>query len=345
MQKISIIIPIYNIETYLPRCLDSILSQTYTNWEAILVDDGSKDNSGNICDEYANKDNRFKVIHKANGGVSSARNRGLEECCGQWCCFVDSDDWLDSRYLQNFLVEGFEKYGCIIQGFYKEFESGKISKPSKFPDREIATASELEYILEKTEGVHNGFLWHRIFRVKTIKENSLLFPIGLSYAEDGVFFFNYILHSSRFYMTSRLGYHYWIRADSLTGKGKKLPKEKLYNLLELITNPTIKIIAKDKPVKIIENGLKLYIWRLLYSWILRRSTKSKEDYIQNLDFLSHYFDEYPELKSVNGQSCCLGGIVNIVTSSPSTIKYYVLRILIRIYYAESRLRRKLNTIL
>lgn len=343
--RISIIVPVYNAGSYLYRCLDSIITQAFTNWEAILVDDGSTDDSGNICDEYAQKDSRIKVIHKPNGGVSTARNKGIEVCNGQWCCFVDSDDWLDSTYLLNFIVDDFDKYGCVIQGFCKEIEGCNIARLSTFPDKVIATASELEYILENTEGVHNGFLWHRIFRVQTIKDNHLRFPIGMSYAEDGVFFFNYILHSTCFRMTSKVGYHYLIRKNSLTSKGKKLPKENLYNPLDLLTSPTIQIIAKDKPKKQIEKGLKLYIWRLIFCWILKRGTKCKSDYLQNLIFLRNYFDKYPELTNVDANSYSLSRIVRIVTSSPSTIRYYALMIMIRIYYVESRLRKKVNSIL
>ena len=91
---ISIIVPVYNVEDYIRPCLDSILAQTYTNFEAILVDDGSKDGSGSVCDEYAEKDSRFIVVHKENGGVSSARNKGLEIAKGEYIAFVDSDDWI-----------------------------------------------------------------------------------------------------------------------------------------------------------------------------------------------------------------------------------------------------------
>ena len=90
--KISIIVPIYNMEQYLERCVDSILSQTYKNFEVILVNDGSTDNSGNICDDYAKKDQRIKVIHKKNGGISSARNAGIKLSKGQWLLFIDRDD-------------------------------------------------------------------------------------------------------------------------------------------------------------------------------------------------------------------------------------------------------------
>lgn len=98
---ISIIVPVYKVEQYLPKCIESILAQTYQNWELLLIDDGSPDNSGNICDEYALKDSRIKVFHKVNGGVSSARNLGLEKSCGEWIWFVDSDDTIETNALHN----------------------------------------------------------------------------------------------------------------------------------------------------------------------------------------------------------------------------------------------------
>ena len=101
---ISVIVPIYNVEKYLPKCIESIINQTYTNLEIILVDDGSPDNCGLICDEYAQKDNRIKVVHKTNGGVSSARNTGLDIANGEWIAFVDSDDFIDNNYCQEFII-------------------------------------------------------------------------------------------------------------------------------------------------------------------------------------------------------------------------------------------------
>ena len=93
--KISVIVPVYKVEPYLARCIESIQKQTYFNLEIILVDDGSPDNCGNLCDEYAAKDNRICVIHKKNGGLSDARNAGIESASGSYLCFADSDDWLD----------------------------------------------------------------------------------------------------------------------------------------------------------------------------------------------------------------------------------------------------------
>ena len=101
--KISVIVPVYNTEKYLHHCIDSILSQTFTDFELLLIDDGSKDSSGAICDEYAAKDNRVRVFHKENGGVSSARNLGLDNATGEWIAFVDADDYLAPSYLYDFV--------------------------------------------------------------------------------------------------------------------------------------------------------------------------------------------------------------------------------------------------
>lgn len=99
-ELISIVVPVYNVEKYLNRCIDSIINQTYSNIEIILVNDGSKDNSGNICDSYAAKDERIKVIHKENGGLSDARNVGIENSTGEYMCFIDSDDFISDKMIE-----------------------------------------------------------------------------------------------------------------------------------------------------------------------------------------------------------------------------------------------------
>ena len=114
---ISIIIPVYNAENSIHRCIRSVCSQTYKDWELILVNDGSKDNSGKICDEYSKQDKRIHVIHKENEGVSKARNAGLKIATGDYISFVDSDDWLDNNYLQNFMP--YTEYDIVISAFHR----------------------------------------------------------------------------------------------------------------------------------------------------------------------------------------------------------------------------------
>lgn len=128
-KKISIIIPVYNAERFLRRCLDSVLNQSYSNWECIIVDDGSKDSSFAICDEYVKTDSRFKVIHKENGGVSEARNIGLSQLSGEWVTFVDSDDELTLDALKYF-TEGMERYpkASVLRGGHKTVTPTAIGK-------------------------------------------------------------------------------------------------------------------------------------------------------------------------------------------------------------------------
>ena len=103
MPKVSIIVPVYNTEEYLSECIESILDQSFTDFELLLINDGSIDKSGKICDEYAKKDSRIVVIHKENGGVSSARNKGIEIAQGEWISFIDADDWITPLYLSDLI--------------------------------------------------------------------------------------------------------------------------------------------------------------------------------------------------------------------------------------------------
>ena len=112
--KVSIIVPVYKVEQYLRRCLDSIVAQTFTDWECILIDDGSPDKSGDICDEYAERDGRFRVIHQENKGVSAARNAGLDAARGEWIGFVDSDDWVENNFIELLYLSACESGADIV---------------------------------------------------------------------------------------------------------------------------------------------------------------------------------------------------------------------------------------
>ena len=127
---VSIVVPVYKVAACLPVCLDSLMSQTYENIEIVCIDDGSPDECPAILDRYAEKDNRIRVVHQKNGGVASARNRGLEEASGEYIAFVDSDDWVDERYI-GVLMQGIEQYGADVAacGFTKVSKIGDTKKP------------------------------------------------------------------------------------------------------------------------------------------------------------------------------------------------------------------------
>lgn len=209
--KISVIVPVYNVEKYLNRCIDSILAQTMTEFELLLIDDGSTDTSGNICDEYAIKDSRVEVLHKQNGGVSSARNFGLDNAHGRWVVFVDSDDWCEPNYLQDFLsLQDLSLLDIVIQG---RINNDNIVSVKGGTYRDIAKG-----ILDNDLLVF-GAPYCKLYSRKLINENNVRFPLDYSYGEDTTFFFKVLNCVKRMIVIEKYNYHYM--ANSGTSLSKK----------------------------------------------------------------------------------------------------------------------------
>lgn len=152
MNKICIIIPIYNVEKYLPQCLDSVLEQTYQNLEIILVNDGSTDSCGEICDGYANKDSRIKVIHKENGGLSDARNAGIKIATGEFIAFIDSDDWISPNFCEILLKTALQNKAEIVECGFAKFENESeinLEKSSEKNEKFVYNTEEAVELLMK----------------------------------------------------------------------------------------------------------------------------------------------------------------------------------------------------
>lgn len=219
--KISVIVPVYNVEKVLHYCVESILNQKFSDFELILVDDGSPDNSGRICDEYVKKDTRVKVIHKNNGGVSSARNAGIEAALGEYLCFVDSDDYLESNYLKE-LIETKKKYPdfdntwCYFRignkyDFVDENENEELPKVEYYSVREIMTLHE--------KWLDAGPVC-KLYSREVIINNNLKFDKNLSLGEDLTFNFNYLdCTNGNILVINRFLYNYvQLSDDSLSKK-------------------------------------------------------------------------------------------------------------------------------
>lgn len=186
--KISVIVPVYKAEKYLHRCVDSILAQTFTDFELLLIDDGSPDNSGAICDEYATKDCRVRVFHKENGGVSSARNLGLDNARGEWITFIDSDDYIDERY---FNIPNSCNEDLLIQN-YTFF--GDSNKSVRFSESIIKEDCYQDFI---NENLHKEWLrtpWAKFYKSNIIKDYCIKFPDGIKIGEDTLFVQEYLYH-------------------------------------------------------------------------------------------------------------------------------------------------------
>lgn len=217
---ISVIVPIYNVEKYLHRCVDSILNQTYKNLEIILVDDGSTDSSPQICDEYAQKDNRVIVIHKQNGGLSSARNAGLDIANGDYIGFVDSDDFIDPDMYQSLINVISTKNNTISNVMYvRSYISGE-TKPSIVPHTINEDISAEKYLEELLLHVGDVSVCTKLFP-KDVIGNSR-FTEGIL-NEDLIFMMNIIPQIQTIKFVGQVGYYYFVREKSISsGYGKAI---------------------------------------------------------------------------------------------------------------------------
>ena len=227
MNLVSIIVPVYNVEPYLEKCINSILNQTYKDFELILVDDGSPDNCPAICDEYAKKDSRITVIHKQNGGVSSARNEGIKIAKGEFIWFVDSDDYIETNALE------------ILSGYIEKSPSDLYIFEQGLSEKfDIDNLNNLFY--EHYFKYHFGFApWNKIYKNSILQSSSLFFDTEETVGEDLLFNVNYYTKINSLKFLDEKLYHYVVRENSAmtTYDDKRYEKQmrlyfKIHNLLK-----------------------------------------------------------------------------------------------------------------
>lgn len=210
--KVSVIVPIYNVEKYLHQCLDSIIQQTFTNLEIILVNDGTLDQSGVIANEYADKDSRIKLLHKENGGLSDARNHGMKEATGEFTMFVDSDDWLDTLMIEKMLHTCLQHQADIVQSaFYYAYEDKflidkKYLEQNKQPT--ILNKQELMTELVLNKQVKN-FAWGKLYKTELIQD--IPFKKGVLF--EDVFWAHLVMHEVQSYVILIDPFYYYRQRD------------------------------------------------------------------------------------------------------------------------------------
>ena len=222
MPKISVIVPVYKAEAFLQKCVNSILQQTFTNLELLLIDDGSPDNSGALCDRFAASDSRVRVFHKPNGGVSSARNLGMKEARGDFIAFADSDDWLAPDALETFyyaaISAGADSVGsphvCVAPWGEERVEPGAMA-PGVY-DADAIQSGIVDRLLGDRLGknVLNGFIWRFLFTRSIIRENNIEFEGA--YLEDELFLMEYFCYAKKLVMVEKPLYYYLENPVSVT---------------------------------------------------------------------------------------------------------------------------------
>lgn len=292
-EKISVIVPIYNVEDYLHRCVDSIINQTYTNLEIILVDDGSPDNCLKICDEYAKKDSRIKVVHKKNGGLSDARNAGLEIATGEYIGFVDSDDYISLYFYEKLMnvikVSGSDIVECGVKKFTENNEINDVEN------------SKLDFkIFNKFEAMQNLIMnkilsvtvWNKLYKKDVI--DKLRFKVGKT-NEDNFFTYLAFDNANKISKLDDELYYYLQRENSIMGESYKLNRldeieakyerfkfiEKNYKNLTLLAKKDVMFGCLYAYQQLLKNGQERDIKKGKY--ILNKYIKSvlftKNDYL------------------------------------------------------------------
>lgn len=220
MKKLSVIIPVYNVEKYLKKCLDSLIAQDEHDFEVLLINDGSPDNCGAICDEYANKDSRIKVFHKENGGVSSARNLGLDKACGEYITFVDSDDFVTLNYVSS--IFSFVKQNADLTMFGVVRDTGKnhFIHKKQFENQIYEDIPKDVGKLFVEFAFHAGSPVNKVFKRSIIKEYKIRFRTDLKVCEDMLFCLEYIKHVNTMLHTNSTLYTYICNPTSATQKRK-----------------------------------------------------------------------------------------------------------------------------
>lgn len=264
--KISVIVPVYNVEKYLSRCIESILSQTFTDFELLLIDDGSTDNSSNICDMYALKDNRIRVFHKKNGGVSSARNLGLDNAKGKWITFVDSDDWIGIDFLSELIVGNSD---LIIGG---KTNTGcrndiKTYKPQIYQEQFIGKCLATTILDDIFRAP-----WGKLFKKEIIDNNKLRFDIHMKIGEDTAFVQSYLYHCNVIQFIYSSSYFYYCQYSSKY----KLSSEELYYNKQKLINTYVKLSEKFhfKNESYI-NIINIFFTTLYLKWIIDQKISYK----------------------------------------------------------------------
>lgn len=224
MKKLSIIVPVYNVENYIERCLNSILNQTWTNFEVLCVNDGSSDTSGTICEKYANRDERIKVFHKENGGAASARNVGLQHATGEYIGFVDPDDWIEPQMFES-IIEKLEAHNADMGacGFFKNWDDKEIEMNNEpAVDEDVFDKEQVFYYAFKRYSYKSfgGYLWNKIFRREVLfGADALHFEETLKVGEDVLYFAQATLRAKSAVYVDKAMYHYYQRSSSLCHAG------------------------------------------------------------------------------------------------------------------------------
>lgn len=255
---ISIIVPVYNAEKTLERCVDSVLQQSFTSYEAILVDDGSEDNSGAICDRYASADLRIRVVHQRNKGVSAARNAGIEMARGEYLAFLDSDDWIGPMHLKQYYESMIQNDCDVVIGGYTKREESKMTKNA--PIHTGCFGNDIWEDICRDSSIY-GYLWNKLIRTEVVKKDSLRLREDMYSQEDLEFSLSVLERAKRIALTDADSYQY----DYVPGKRIPPTWDFIANQLKLLRIARKKANLSNEAIASVQNRILSLLYTGLYT--------------------------------------------------------------------------------
>ena len=306
MKKVSIIIPVYNVELYIEECIETLIKQNYSNLEIILIDDGSTDASGKICDEYAKKDKRIKVIHQINGGAANAKNAGLDCISGEYFTFIDSDDYVGPNWISD-LVNLMETRDVDIVecSFCKEYKNKKEYIEKKINGKYTVQEYMKGYLNDWT----SSLFWNKLFKSKLL--NDIRFHMERRCIDDEFFTYKLICNAESIFITSNSYYHYRQRRSSAVMS----PKNQLQ-----ITKDALDILPER------------------YSWVISRYPSLKRIYLKHdIEILSYFANEFVFTEETEHK---LVDMVLFYMKKTSIRELYLWKIMIKILVIQKKKVKK-----
>lgn len=303
MVKVSIIIPIYNAEKYLSRCIDSILNNDYKNIEIILMNDGSTDNSKFICEYYCEKYNKFiRLYNNKNQGVAITRNKGLKYASGEYVMFIDNDDWIDSNYISTYVKELKDSNYDAIYGGYKRVNSEK-----KILD-EVILSPDIEFSKYKVVAP-----WAKIYKVSFLKDNNIVF-LNSNIGEDIYFNFQVINHSSKIKIIDNSGYNWFYNEKSISNTiHTKIDKNLQFNYLldELYKVDSRKSIMNEY---FFLKTVSWYVFYLLKNNDINSVICEKDYYVKWISkkFPNYKKNKYLKIFGISGEKKSIGFAIYVL---------------------------------
>ena len=254
MAKVSVIVPVYNVEKYLKRCLDSLINQTLSDIDIICINDGSKDSSLQILEQYAKKDSRIVIYNQENSGVSVARNTGLEYASGEYIGFVDSDDWVDLDFYEKLYNSAKNNNADIAVADFIREHPNKKPKRLKLKEEKIYTTPEDKFMICKVH--REGCVWNKIYRTEFIKSINLKF-VPKMYYEDRDFTIRSLYFSKKLVTTPNTYYRYFVNPKSIVNKRRNYIQDEHY----ILVRQQVLQFIKEHNIKVPDGLYKAEIYR------------------------------------------------------------------------------------